>query len=127
MVSVSRNYLILDVFSALPGITYKNMFGGCCFYKDGIIFACIADGKLYFKADAETRSLFDTYESSQFVYESKHHKITPMPYWELPEQILEDQEQLKTWIEASVAASLRLRKKHKVKSRIVQTLPSLIN
>lgn len=37
-----------------------------------------------------------------------------MPYWELPEQILEDRE-LKTWIEASVAASLRLRKKHGVR------------
>jgi len=79
MVSVSRDYLMLDVFSAFPGITYKSMFGGCCFYKDGIIFACIADGKLYFKSDAETRSFYDACGSSQFVYESKHHKITLCP------------------------------------------------
>ena len=89
------------------------MFGGCCFYKDGIIFACIADGKLYFKADTVNRPQYEAFGSTQFVYESKNHKTTGMPYFELPEAILEDQERLKQWIDDAVAASHRLRNKPK--------------
>lgn len=109
---VNRDYLMLDVFSSIPGITCKALFGGSSFYKDGIIFACIADGKLYFKVDEINRPHYQVMGSQPFVYEHKNtKKITAMPYYELPESILEDQDQLKLWIDESVAASLRSKKK----------------
>lgn len=111
---ISRDYLMLDVFGEFPGITCKSMFGGSSFYKDGIIFACIADGVLYFKVDDINRPQYDVMGSKPFVYEHVNtKKITAMPYYELPESILEDRDQLKLWIDASVAASVRSKKKKK--------------
>lgn len=115
---VSRDYLMQDVFSNIPGITCKSMFGGFSFYKDGLIFACIADGVLYFKVDDINRPQYEAMGSQPFVYEHKNtKKITAMPYYELPESILEDTDRLKLWIEASVAASVRSQKKKKGKSK----------
>lgn len=109
---VNRDYLMLDVFANIPGITCKPLFGGFGFYKDGIIFACIAYEKLYFKTDEVNRSQYEALGGHPFVYEHKNtKKITAMPYHELSDSILEDPDQLKIWIDASVAASLRNQKK----------------
>lgn len=114
---VSRDYLMLDVLADMPGITCKSMFGGSSFYKDGIIFACIADGVLYFKVDDINRPQYEAMGSNPFVYEHKNtKKITAMPYYELPENILEERDQLKRWIDESAAASVRSQKKSKKKS-----------
>lgn len=103
---------MLDAFSNIPGITCKPLFGGFSFYKDGVIFACIADGVLYFKTDNNNRPQYEALGCQPFVYEHKNtKKITTMPYNELPEIILEDPEKLKTWIDESVAASLHAQKK----------------
>ena len=115
---VSRDYLMLDVFADFSEITCKSLFGGSGFYKDGIIFACIADGTLYFKVDDINRSQYEALGSRPFVYEHKNtKKVTAMPYYELPESILENSEQLKLWIEASVAASVCSQKKKRALER----------
>lgn len=93
------------------------MFGGSSFYKDGVIFACIADGVLYFKVDDINRPQYEAMGSKPFVYEHANtKKITIMPYCELPESILEDRDQLRHWIDESIVASVRSRKKGKKKS-----------
>ena len=114
---VSRDYLMLDVFADIPGITCKSMFGGFSFYKDGVIFGCLAD-VLYFKVDDVNRPQYEAMGSKPFVYEHVNTKrIATMPYYELPESILEDRDQLKLWIDESVAASVRSQKKKKGKSK----------
>lgn len=105
---------MLDVFADIPGITCKPLFGGFGFYKNDIIFACIADGILYFKTDDSNRPHYEAMGCQPFVYTHKNtKKVTAMPYFELPESILENPEQLNIWIDASVAASLRGQKKKK--------------
>lgn len=109
---VSQEYLMLDVFADIPGITCKPLFGGFGFYKNGVIFACIADGILYFKVDDINRPQYEKMGCQPFVYtHTNTKKVTTMPYSELPETILENPEQLKIWIDESVAASLRSQKK----------------
>jgi DNA transformation protein len=109
---VSHDYLMFDVFPNIPGITSKLMCGGFSFYKNGVIFACIANDTLYFKVDDINPPQYEALGCQPFVYEHKNtKKITAMPYAELPESVLEDPEQLKLWIDASVAASLRSQKK----------------
>jgi DNA transformation protein len=109
---VSHDYLMLDVFANMPEITSKSMFGGFSFYNNGVIFACIADGTLYFKTDGINRPQYEILGCHLFTYTHKNtKKITNMPYYELPETILEDPQQLKVWIDASVDASLRSQKK----------------
>jgi DNA transformation protein len=83
------------------------MFGGWAFYKNGAIFAIIADGELYFKTDAESRPDFERRGSRPFVYNKGKVKSTTMSYWILPAEIAEDAASLERWIERSARISGR--------------------
>jgi len=108
-----HDYILYDVFPALPDISSKGMFGGFGIYKNGFIFAIItAESELYFKTDEVLKEKFRKYESHPFVYAGhKNKEPIEMPYWSLPEEIMEDTDELLLWIEDSVEVSRRSKKK----------------
>lgn len=96
-----HDYVMDDVFSDIGEITSKRMFGGYGLYHDGAIFGIItSDSELYFKVDEGNERDFEKRGNHQFIYEGhKNKKPTPMPYWLLPEEILEgDREVLEEWV-----------------------------
>lgn len=95
-----HDYILMDVLSGLHGITSRPMFGGYGFYLRGKIFAIIADGKLYFKTGEGNRRDFLERGSQPFVYSAKGISIE-MKYYELPEDLYENKEELAEWIEKS--------------------------
>jgi len=86
------------------------MFGGWGIYKNGLIFAIIADGELYFKVDDRNRVNFEKLGSHPFVYSQGNHKPTTMSYWLVPEELMESEEKLSEWVKSSVRASKRSKK-----------------
>ena len=86
------------------------MFGGWGIYKNGIFFALIADGVLYFKVDESNKKDYEDLESEPFVYNAKGKSMT-MSYWNLPEEIMSDQQLLKEWVDKSVLAGVSSKKK----------------
>lgn len=102
-----HRYVIEDVLDEIPNITSKRMFGGYGIYKSGAIFAIILSGsELYFKVDKSNQADYEALDSHQFTYTGhKNKKPTLMPYWTLPEEIMEDKELLALWVEKSVAIS----------------------
>lgn len=105
-----HDYVIDEVLREIPGITSKSMFGGWGIYKNGIFFALIADNELYFKVDEENKKDYEELGSEPFVYQSKNGPIT-MSYWILPEEIRDDLEKLRTWIDKSVTAGIKSKKR----------------
>lgn len=106
---------VMDLLADIPGITSRAMFSGYGIYKDGIIFAIIADGALYFKADEKTEPDFKEWGSEPFTYPMKNGKKTTLSYWLLPEGVMEDREVLSNWVENAVAARRRGMKTKKIK------------
>lgn len=93
-----HDYVVFDAMEGIPGITSKRMFGGYGLYKDKKIFAIItSDSQLYFKIDEGLKVRFKEYGSEPFIYEGKN-KPVEMPYWLLPEEVLENKELLEEWI-----------------------------
>jgi DNA transformation protein len=93
-------------------IQTKPMFGGVGIYADDLIFALIAEDKLYFKVDDSNRQDFEARGMNPFYpYESG----APMHYWELPQGVIDDPKELGVWIDKSLkvaqAASASKRKK----------------
>ena len=75
------------------------MFGGWGIYSDGVIFAIIVEGELFFKADEESRRVFEAQGSRQFTYTSRNRpKPVGMPYWLVPEGVLEDRDAFDAWV-----------------------------
>ncbi len=99
-----------DLFDGIKDITSRRMFGGYGFYLRGNIFAIIADGRLYFKADAAAISDFQKHGSTPFQYSAKDRTKVTMGYWELPEEIMEDRAALTTWITRASASAKKSKK-----------------
>ena len=84
------------------GVTSKAMFGGHGLFKDEIMFAIVdSEGRLYLRADSSTAAAFEAAGSTQ------HAR---MPYWEVPEPIREDTEQLREWASAAAEVAARGRR-----------------
>lgn len=103
-------YIEHDVLGHLHGITTKKMFGGHSFYQNGTIFAVIIEeDAVCFKADTELIPEFEAAGAVQWVYTGhKKRKPTAMPYWQVPETVLEDKEKITDWARKSIDASLRI-------------------
>jgi DNA transformation protein and related proteins len=108
MSSSYYNY-IMEIMHSFGGITSRSMFGGYGLYKNGIIFAIIANDELYFKADDSNILTYKQFGSEPFLHESRGRKIS-MSYWKVPMEILEDEEELKIWVEKSYQISLKNKK-----------------
>ena len=108
-----HDYVLYDLLRNISGVTSRAMFGGWGLYKDGVIFAIIADGALYFKVDGSNRADFEQLGSQPFVYGQGNHKPTTMSYWLVPEEVMENKEELEKWIERSVRVSRNAKKKFK--------------
>lgn len=80
-------------------IRTKPMFGGVGIYANDLFFALIAEDKLYFKVDDSNRADFEAQGMGPFFpYDSPK----PMHYWELPPGVLENEVELKTWVNKAV-------------------------
>ena len=107
-----HDYIMSDVLGGISGVTSKSMFGGWGIYRDGIIFALIADAQLYFKVGPNNQAEYEAYGSEPFVYEHpSRKKPSTMPYWLVPEAVMEDRDLLPIWVDAAVAASVAAKKK----------------
>lgn len=106
-----HEYVMNELFVDIYGVTSKHMFGGWGFYKDGIFFALIADGQLYFKVDQINQPDYEKHGSKPFIYTGHKGKSVTMSYWELPADVMDDKVVLEKYVEKSVAAASNSKKK----------------
>ena len=100
---------IEDLLSPFAPVSVRRMFGGAGVYHDGVMFALIAEDTLYLKADRETVEDFKAAGSSPFEYRGKNRRVS-LSYWQLPERLYEDADELAEWASRAYAAALRAQK-----------------
>lgn len=105
----SNAYLdyVLDRLETVGYITVKAMFGGHGIYYKGVIFALVAYDELYFKVGQDNLLPFREAGSKPFSYLGRQNKPVTLSYWLLPEDVLEDDELLAQWVDASYHVSLK--------------------
>jgi DNA transformation protein len=113
---MDRDFLI-DLFSDFGPVTIRRMFSGFGISADGTNFALALRGVLYFRADEQSIPLFEAEGSKPFQYQTRAKTVTVGSYWQLPERLYDDPEELTGWARAALAAAHRaaLRKRPKVK------------
>jgi DNA transformation protein len=95
-----------ELFSEFGSISVRRMFGGAGVYSEGIMFALVADGDLYLKADEETIPAFRAAGAGPFTYGAKGRRVV-MSYWRLPDRLLDEPEELAQWAREAVRAARR--------------------
>ena len=113
---MDRDFLI-DLFADFGPVTIRRMFSGFGISADGTNFALALRGGLYLRADDETIPRFEAEGSRPFQYQTRAKTVTVGSYWQLPERLYDDPEELTGWARAALAAAQRaaLRKRPKVK------------
>jgi DNA transformation protein len=104
---------IREMFSVFGAVDVRRMFGGAGIYADGTMFAILADGVIYLKADDGNTASFDRENLGPFTYATKDGKRGVMSYRRMPDRLYDDPQALAIWAREALAAARR-RKKPKV-------------
>ena len=94
---------VLQQLGRIVAIDWKRMFGGVGLYADGTFFALIDDDVVYFKVGDLNRADFEAAGARAF--RPYGEDSSSMNYYELPVEVLEDVDALRTWTEKSVAVA----------------------
>ena len=78
------------------------MFSGYGLYKNGKIFGMILGDKLYFKVGENNKKKYEDAGSNPFAYQHKSGKKVMTSYYEVPEYILENKDELASWMTDSL-------------------------
>jgi DNA transformation protein len=98
---------IQELFSVFGVVAVRRMFGGAGIYADGTMFALVADGVIYLKADELSTPAFERENLPPFTYATKDGKRGVMSYRRMPERLYDDPDELATWARAALAAAQR--------------------
>jgi len=99
----------LDILADFGKVRAKAMFGGFGIYRGDIFFAIVVDDTLYIKADDMNRQLFEDKGLLRFSYNRKGKKCY-MSYYMVPEEAMEDKDELYFWASKGYEAALRSKK-----------------
>ena len=97
---------VVDLMQSIGTVSARRMFGGYGIFLDGLMFALIADGSLYMKADSESRDRFLSSGLEAFTYSKKGKQIS-LSYYQAPLEALEDGEQMKEWANLAFGCALK--------------------
>jgi DNA transformation protein len=111
---MDRDFLI-DLFAGFGPVAIRRMFSGFGISADGINFALALRGGLYLRADDQSIPRYEAEGAKPFQYQTKARTVTIGSYWQLPERLYDDPEELADWARAALAAAQRaaLRKRPK--------------
>jgi DNA transformation protein and related proteins len=102
---------IQELFCVFGPVSVRRMFGGAGIYADGTMFALVARGVIYLKADDVNTPAFERENLAPFTYETKDGKRGVMSYRRMPDRLYDDPEELATWAREALAAAQRSRPK----------------
>lgn len=77
-----------------PGSTFRAMFGGHGLYRGDVIFGIVYKGRLYFKTGPLNRADYVARKMTPF---KPNARQTLKSYYEVPADVLEDAETLRSW------------------------------
>ena len=109
---------IHDLLSIFAEVECYRFFGGFGFKLGGIQFARVMRNTLYFVVDSDLRDFFVLMGSGPFTYKTKTGTKKLRRYYSVPNEILEDREQLAAAQNQSVAFAMKTNYKAP-KARIV--------
>lgn len=105
----------IDLMDRFGGVDSRSMFGGHGLYRDGVMFALLANGRLYLKVDEQTRLNFTSRNLQPFSFTAKGRTVQ-LSYHEAPAQAMEDAAEMADWCALAWQAALRAQGKAKAKA-----------
>lgn len=97
----------VDLLSDWAAVTTRPLFGAIALRRDDVVFAMIWKNALYLKVDDASRGEYEAEGSHALGYRSEGEDRALKSYLEVPANILEDAEKLRSWAEIAYRVALR--------------------
>jgi DNA transformation protein len=81
---------VMDQLGTLGGLVRERFFGGVALKSQGLMFAMIMDGSLYFAVDERLRKRYQDLGSRCFSYDTKKGRVEVTRFYEVPADLVED-------------------------------------
>ena len=108
-VSPEFRTFVEDQIGRVAPIRSQRMFGGLGLYSAGLFFGVVDDDLVYFKVDDATRQRYVKRRMKPF-----DPMGSPMNgYWQVPPDVLEDADELASWVREALGVAERARKNPK--------------
>src|SRR5215831_10022943 len=101
---------VMEQLAPLKGVRSGRFFGGIGLAADGVQFAMVMRGCLYFVVDDTTRSRYEQWGSRCFWYETKRRRVDVKKYFEVPASFIEEQDRLLPLAKESIRIAASLKK-----------------
>lgn len=106
-----------DQLRGLGRIATRRMFSGAGLYCDGVIFALILRDTLYFKVDDGNRQAYEAEGLEPFTYEARGRTVRVGAYWQIPERLFDEPDEMLDWARGALAVGRRAAAKKKPKAK----------
>ena len=120
--SASAEYTeyVLELLAPLGSVRTGCFFGGVGISYDSVQFAMIMGHSLYFAVDETTRNTYEQPGMQPFSYMTKKGRVQVRRYYELPEDVLTDPEQLRLWANKSMRVAGKSKRPNEALNRTRQ-------
>jgi DNA transformation protein len=105
----------LEHLEAIGSVHTGRFFGGIGISRDSVQFAMMIGNSLYFVVDADSRIKYEQAGMQAFSYLKKTGTVQVRKYYELPEEVLTDPEQLRLWADEAIKVALKTKLSKKPK------------
>ena len=96
-----------ELFAGFGPVTIRRLFGGLSLSADGVTFALVSRGAIYLRTDESSVPTFEAEGSKPFQYEMNGTLRIMGSYWQLPERLYDDPDEVTQWARKAYAAATR--------------------
>ena len=108
---------VLELLGFVGPVWTGRFFGGVGISDGSAQFAMIMGNSLYFTVDEDTREKYEQAGMQPFSYMTKKGRVQVRKYFELPEDVLTDPEQLRLWANEAMSVAGKAKKPNKALNR----------
>ena len=118
--SVEYTEYVLELLEPIGSVQTGRFFGGIGISRNSVQFAMIMGNSLYFAVDEDARKKYEQAGMQPFSYMTKKGRVQVRKYFEVPEEVLADPEQLRQWANESMRVASKTKKPNKSLNRTRQ-------
>lgn len=111
---------VLELLEPIGPVRVSRFFGGVGISHGLVQFAMIMGNSLYFVVNDNTRQKYEKAGMTAFSYTTRKGRVQVRKYFELPEEVLTDTEQLRLWASESIQVAAKTKKPNKTLNRTRQ-------
>jgi DNA transformation protein len=115
MADAELKLLLEELLAPLGPVMLKRMFGGYGVFLDGLMFGLVSDERLYFKTSEASRAAFEAEGLGPFTYTKKGATAVLTSYWQAPERLLDDPDELVEWARTAQRCAVAAKVKKSLK------------